>query len=129
MQIEAIETWVETLLSAWKADDISEGAERAVSCFSEAVIYQETPFATALSGHDEVRQYWVEMLSSQEDVSYSYEIKAWQDAKLVLNWRVKYRDVNSSGIVSLNGVSVGLFNDKGLCYDWREWWHVYPIKD
>ena len=120
MQIEA---WVESLLSSWQVEDIEVGAHRAAACFSEAVAYQEMPFAETLHGQAEVRQYWLEMLSSQKDVSYSYDIVTWQDSKLVLNWRVNYREAESSEAVRLNGLSVGLFNETGLCYDWREWWH------
>ena len=118
-----IEAWVESLLSAWQVKDGEVGASRAAACFSEVVAYQETPFATTLHGQDAVKQYWLEMLSLQKNVAYSYDIVSWQNSKLVLNWRVEYHDSKSSEAISLNGLSVGLFNETGLCYDWREWWH------
>ncbi len=123
MKSFVVKDWVETLLSAWQVKDVEVGASRAAACFSEDVAYQETPFATVLHGRDDVNQYWLEMLNSQKDVSYSYDIVTWQDSKLVLNWRVNYSDAESSEAASLNGLSVGLFNEAGLCYDWREWWH------
>ena len=118
-----IEAWVKTLLSAWQAETIISGAEQATACFSETIAYQETPFAKVLNVRKAVKQYWLDMLSSQKDVRYSYDIVSWHDAKLVLNWRVCYADVTSGQAVSLNGISKGLFKDDGLCYDWREWWH------
>jgi len=128
-QMVDIKAWVESLLGVWQVVDTSEsienGASTAAACFSEDVIYQETPFAKELTGREEIKHYWLDMLNSQQNVSYSYEIVSWHDAKLVLNWCVKYQDVDSKEIVKLNGISKGLFNEDGLCYDWREWWHKH----
>ena len=118
-----IEVWIESLLSAWQAHDVSVGAEQAAACFSESVMYQDTPFATELEGRDAVREYWLEMLKVQKDVSYSYDIISWQGGRLVLNWWVRYRDVHSNEVSDLNGISIGMFDLSDLCYDWREWWH------
>lgn len=116
--------WLERYGRAWESGD----AEGVLRLFTPDATYDETPFATNLRGHDEIRRYWLDNAThGQTDIVFGFEIWAVVDNQCLSHWTARFRQVEDGRTVELDGAFRLLF-ERGpsgeiLCNALQEWWH------
>lgn len=112
--------WLDEYGQAWEYGD----AEHAIRLFTEDAYYYETPFDSPMKGHEAIRRYWNEGAGqSQKDVQFSAQVLAVGEDFGIALWQAKFVRVPSGKQVSLDGVLLASFDERGKCKIFREWWH------
>ncbi len=92
--------WLERYGRAWETGD----AEGILELFTIDASYDETPFATNLRGHDEIRQYWLDNAThGQTDIAFGFEIWAVTDNQCLSHWTARFKQVDDGRTVELDG--------------------------
>lgn len=109
--------WVESYRQAWESRD----AGAAAALFTPDATYRSNIFEAPHRGQDGVREYWSDVTASQSDVSVRMG-KPFVDGRRVAvefwtNMKVDGEDVTLPGCLLLD------FDDAGLCWRLREYWH------
>ena len=71
---------------AWKNRD----PEAATELYSEEGSYQATPFVEPLRGREAIRNYWVEVARTEQDISFWYEILIIGKEFGVTHWKASF---------------------------------------
>lgn len=116
MTAESLATWLDAYGRAW----VDRDPDQVVGLFTDNASYRETTWEPAAVGHDEIRQYWIDAVGPQEDISFGYEIVTPQPA--VVRWWATYTRVPAGTQAELDGVFLLDFADDGRCSELREWW-------
>jgi ketosteroid isomerase-like protein len=134
-----IASFMEAYKRAWEASD----ENLLASLFAEDGTYRNTPFAEQ-RGHEAIKAYW-QRTKLQSDIHLSYEVLQRHERGGIAHWRTTYQVTSeelfriwaaSSGTsliarkqgdplprLVLDGVAVVELDAKGLCRDFRIWWH------
>jgi hypothetical protein len=57
------------------------------------------------------------------DASFSYRIMSVRRNEGIAHWQSRFRQVDSGDPFELDGILVTIFDDSGLCIDYKEWSH------
>lgn len=120
MDAASITDWLDTYGRAWEERD----PELAASLFTDAATYRETPFDDPMQGHAAIRDYWLDVPRSQEDISFSHQLVATADHLAFVRWWCEYRRIGSGEHVELDGIFQLRFEEDGRCSELLEWWHA-----
>ncbi len=113
----AFERWLDGMGSAWQAKD----AEAFCDLFADSARYFWTPFEAPKYGTDEIAEAFRSAVATQEDIHFEHSLVAWQDDTGLAHWHCRF---NRDGkAVEIDGMLRALFDDEGLCDEFREWWH------
>ena len=140
-----IHSFMEKYKRAWETSD----ENLLAGLFAEDGTYRNTPFAEQ-SGHEAIKAYW-QRTKLQNDIHLSYEVLHRHASGGIAHWRTTYQVTSeelfriwaaSSGTtllarkdgdplprLVLDGVAVVEFDAKGLCRDFRIWWHSQIAPD
>ncbi len=123
---EAI-AWLELYERAWEERD----ADLIVSLFVPEGIYQESRFAPAFVGHDEIRRYWkTDVVTRQRDVAFSFTLWAVEGPVAYAHWQAAFTDLKKNAPRKVDGVFRLAFASRGpaglLCRVLDEWWNITP---
>ena len=140
-----IDTFMETYKRAWETSD----ENLLAGLFSDDGTYRNTPFAEQ-RGREAIKVYW-HRTKLQSDIHLTYEVLHRNDRGGCAHWRTPSRVTSeelfrvwaaSSGTnllarkegdplprLVLDGVAVVEFDARGLCRDFRLWWHSQIVKD
>lgn len=113
------EDWLRRYGVAWEHADPAAAAE----LFTEDCQYFETPFSPPACGREGVLQYWSAVQEGQADVSFRFRLLAVQSSTVIAHWSASFTRRVSGSSVTLDGVFVLEFDNRGLCRTLREWWH------
>ncbi len=140
-----IHSFMENYKRAWETSD----ENLLAGLFAVDGTYRNTPFAEQ-SGHEAVKAYW-QRTKLQSDIHLSYEVLHCHASGGIAHWHTTYQVTSeelfriwaaSSGTtllarkdgdplprLVLDGVAVVEFDAKGLCRDFRIWWHSQIATD
>jgi len=114
------EDWLDKYGQVWECGD----AESVIRLFTDDANYYETPSDKPMNGHEAIRRYWSEGAGqSQKDVQFSAQVLAVSEDSAIARWQAKFVRVPSGNQVSLDGVLLASFDERGKCKVFREWWH------
>jgi len=112
--------WLEGYEAAWEDKD----AAQAAALFTEAALYQQTPYEEPFRGQTAIGDYWAGVTADQSDIDFQYEILAVEDEVGIAQWSATFRSISGDVPVELNGIFVLEFDDEMRCTSLREWWHA-----
>lgn len=107
--------WAKRFFESWKN---LEGV-KTTELFAKDVEYYETALGAPCSSFDEVVKLWAVVPNNQSDISYSYEIVAFNEERCVINWRMS-RIVNNTS-QRIDGIIVFALDDDNKCKFFKQW--------
>ena len=116
----ALEAWLQKYGAAWEARD----AAAAGPLFTADATYHEMPFDPVKQGRAAIQDYWKTVTADQRDIHFESQVIAVNGNTGVAHWKATFKVQSTGAIISLDGVFVLEFDDKGQCQSLREWWHV-----
>lgn len=84
MKRDVLERWLRAYDLAWEQRD----PKAAVDLFADGALYFVLPFTAPIRGQKELMKYWSHVTSTQEQVHFSFEIRAVGPASGVAHWWV-----------------------------------------
>lgn len=134
---------IEEFMAGYKAAWEQRDENKLCSLFAEDGVYHNTPFAEQ-RGHSAIAAYW-QRVKLQEDIRLAYRVLARTPRGGIAHWHVTYQVASeelfkiwaaSTGTnllarkpgdplprLTLDGILVAEFNERGLCQVCRLWWH------
>ena len=119
MKNEDFQAWLHRLACAWEHGDV----EAAVSLFSSVEAYYETPFCAPVNSREEIRELWLEVPQTQNDISVQTSIISFQNNVGLAHWRAQFIRIPSRQRATLDGIYKVTFEDRGNCIEFRQWWN------
>ena len=119
MNETALKCWLDKYGEAWENRDPDAAAE----LYAEEGSYQVTPFLEPLRGREAIRNYWVEVARTEQDISFWYEILTADDEFGVAHWRASFEITPQELRTQLDGIFLIKLDAEGKCTSLREWWH------
>jgi hypothetical protein len=118
--MERFESWLDRYAAAWRLGD----SELVAELFAPTARYRDSPFAEPFEGRDAIRDYWAQgARHSRRDVEYETQVLAVGEEAGIAHWRAEFTSEPLEHRVQLDGVLAATLDEKGLCTDFREWWH------
>jgi SnoaL-like domain len=107
--------WATRYFTAWKTNDPA----LVESLFSEEALYYYGPFRRPAWGREEIVRRWIEN-GAQRKVTTAHEVIAVNGNTAVIHWSVSFD--TDAGRTSMDGVLIVKFDDRGACWEHREWY-------
>lgn len=111
--------WLDAYGRAWQSRDPLAAAE----LYAEDATYQVTPFLQPIAGREAIQNYWVEVASTEKDITFSYEILTITEHFGIAHWRASFDRTPPGLKTRLDGIFVIRLDKYGKCTSLREWWH------
>jgi hypothetical protein len=119
MDKERFQLWLDSYGHAWESQDHQAFA----SLFSDNVSYHANPFSEPLNGRSAILDYWSNVIQSQEQIRFSYEVLAITQDIGIAHWWVSFVHISSKTKVKLDGISIISLNSENCCSNFKQWWH------
>ena len=110
--------WLAEYRRAW----IERDPEAAAALFTDDALYRARPYDEAHVGPAGVRGYWANATSTQGAVELEYGTPIVVGDRAAVEWWVTM--VNGGAELTLAGSFMLRFDERGLCRELREYWHV-----
>ena len=120
LTLDTFITWLDSYGKASQENDAGASAE----LFSPDARYYETPFAEPMIGREAIYQYWLAGAQTLKDKQATYEIYSVKDRLGIARWRSQFTVIQSGKRVMLDCLFLVMFDEDGLCSEFREWWHA-----
>jgi hypothetical protein len=119
MDMEGFRSWLESYGRAWESRD----PQIFVDLFADDASYYVNPFSELISGRSALRDYWSNIISSQEQARFDYEVLAITQDSGIAHWWTSFVYVSSKTKVKLDGIFVVSLISENRCKVLRQWWH------
>lgn len=119
MNKAAFQRWLEAYGRAWESRDPQAAAE----LYTGDGTYQVTPFLEPLRERQAILDYWTEVASTEQDVSFGHEILAVTEQFGIAHWHASFVRSPPGLPTKLDGIFLIRQNAEGKCTSLREWWH------
>ncbi len=115
-----VREWLEAYRRAWEEKD----ADAAAALFAEGATYRSNIFESPNQGPQGVRQYWLDVTASQEDVSVLIGEPFGNGDRFAAEFWTRMRAGGAES--TLAGILLLEFDGDGRCTALREYWHFQP---
>ncbi|OGW51841.1 MAG: hypothetical protein A2Y81_01810 [Nitrospirae bacterium RBG_13_43_8] len=119
MNMEGFQSWIESYGRAWESHEPQIFAD----LFTDDASYYVNPFSEPLSGRSALRDYWSNIVRSQEQTRFDYEVLAITQDIGIAHWWTSFVYISSKTKVKLDGIFVISLNDESHCKVFKQWWH------
>lgn len=119
MNLEIFKSWLDLYGRAWENRDTQAFAD----LFTDDASYHVNPFSEPIRGRSEIIEYWSNVIASQDQVQFNYEVLAVAQDIGIARWWVSFFHVSSKSNVKLDGIFVVSFNVERRCKVLKQWWH------
>jgi uncharacterized protein (TIGR02246 family) len=119
MDMGGFQSWLESYGRAWESHDPQIFAD----LFTDDVSYHVNPFSEPLSSRSALRDYWSNMIRSQEQTRFDYEVLAITQDSGIAHWWTSFVYISSKTKVKLDGIFVVSLNGENRCKVFKQWWH------
>jgi nuclear transport factor 2 (NTF2) superfamily protein len=116
---EEFAAWLDAYGRAWEGRD----AHAAAELYADEGTYQVTPFVDAMRGRAAILEYWKNVVQTEENIRFGYEILAVTEERGIARWWASFVRVPPGLQTKLDGIFMIAFDEKGRCTSLREWWH------
>lgn len=117
MNRQEVFNWIDLFISAWKEYDFIAIGD----LFSDVEEYWESPFADPVSGKDNIKKLWDDIVF-QKEIDLNISIIAIENNNASLHWYLKYKDSRDNAIYEMDGTYFLVFNDNKKCVYFKQWW-------
>ncbi len=108
--------WTKSFFESWKN---LEGV-KTTELLSKNVEYYETALGNPCSSFDEVVDLWKVVPENQSDITYNFEIVAYNQECCVVNWRM-LRTINNSQVQKIDGIIMFSLDSNDKCSYFKQW--------
>jgi hypothetical protein len=115
----AFKSWLDAYGQAWE----NRNPEAAAALFNESGTYQVTPFLEPMRGRKGIFEYWSEVVRTEKDVRFRYEILVVKGELNIARWSASFVRVPPGLRTKLDGIFLISLDDEGRCKSLQEWWH------
>jgi steroid delta-isomerase len=115
-----VREWLEAYRRAWEGKD----ADAAAALFAEDATYRSNIFESPHPGPQGVRQYWLDVTASQEDVRVLIGEPFGDGDRVAAEFWTTM--LAGGGESTLAGILLLEFDGDGRCAALREYWHFQP---
>jgi hypothetical protein len=119
MEPAAFKSWLEAYGRAWQ----DRNAQAAADLFAQDGTYQITPFVEPMRGRPAILEYWSNVVRTQQDIRFGYEILAVTQDIGIARWWASFLIVPQRLQTKLDGIFLITLSADGRCRSLREWWH------
>jgi hypothetical protein len=115
----AVAEWLRRYGDAWERKDVPAFA----ALFAPAASYHWTPFAAPQRGRAEIEAVVRAAVAHQESIRFRAEVIPGGGPAAYAHWHCAFVRPGTQSTVRLDGIFRMVFDDAGLCTEFREWWH------
>lgn len=115
----AVTEWLRRYGDAWERKDVPGFA----ALFAPDASYHWTPFAAPQRGRAEIEAVVRAAVERQESIRFSAEVIPTSGPAAYAHWRCELVRPDTGKTVRFDGIFRMVFDDAGLCTEFREWWH------
>lgn len=119
MDMEGFQSWLESYGRAWESHDPQLFAD----LFTDNASYYANPFSEPLSGRSALRDYWSNIIRTQEQTRFNYEVLAITQDRGIAHWWTSFVHISSKTKVKMDGIFIVSFNGENRCRVFKQWWH------
>ena len=119
MDKERFKSWLDSYGRAWENRDDKAFA----GLFSDNASYYANPFSEPLNGRSAILDYWSNVICTQEQIQFNYEVLAVTQESGIAHWWASFAHVPSKTKVKLDGIFIISLNSGNCCDNFRQWWH------
>ena len=114
---ELYEKWAKEFMESWKELDW----KRTLGTLSKDVKYYENPIDKPCENFEEVTNLWNVVADNQKDISYKFEIVAFNENNCIINWQMTRTMTKTNRKQEIGGIFQGSLNDEGKCTYFKQW--------
>jgi len=115
--LEKYEKWTNKFMESWKELDW----EKTLSLMDFNVKYYENPIDEPCQSFDEVKKLWEIVEDNQKDITYKYEIIAYNDNLAIVNWQMTRTFIPTNEVQDIDGIFEISLNEEGLLTNFKQW--------
>jgi len=119
MDREGFQDWLDSYGRAWE----SKEHNAFVNLFTDNASYYANPFSEPLSGHSAILDHWSNVIRSQDQIRFNYEVLAVTQDSGVAHWWASFVHISSKTKVKLDGIFVVSLDGENHCRVLKQWWH------
>lgn len=119
MNLEIFKSWLDSYGCAWENRDTQTFAD----LFTDDARYHANPFSEPIHDCSAILDYWSNVIGSQDQVQFNYEVPAVTQDIGIARWWVSFVHISSKTKVKLDGIFVVAFNGERRCKVLKQWWH------
>lgn len=114
---EKYDVWTKEFMESWKVLDW----KRTLDVIDKDCKYYENPIDEPCANFDEIVKLWEVVEENQKDITYSYEIVAYNDEVAIVNWQMKRTFIPTNAVQNIDGIFEVSVNDEGKCTLFKQW--------
>lgn len=118
MDKDIFKSWLDSYANAYEKKNL----QTFTKLFTHDAEFYTNPFTEPLYGCSALIDYFSNVLSSQEQIHFSYEILSVSQEMGIAHWWLSFIQVSTKSKVKLDGILVAIF-DNSLCKVLKQWWH------
>ena len=111
------DTWAKEFMESWKELDW----ERTLKTLDIDVKYYENPIDFPCASFDDVVNLWNVVADNQKDISYKYEIVAYNENTCIINWQMTRTMTKNDVKQEIDGIFQVSVNEEGKCTFFKQW--------
>lgn len=117
MNKEIYENWTNEFMESWKELDW----KRTLKTLDKNVEYYENPIDKPCSNFDEVTNLWSIVANNQKDITYKFEIVAFNEYTCIVNWQMMRTMTKTNTKQEIDGIFQISLNKAGKCTYFKQW--------
>lgn len=114
--------------ASWMTDyghaSLKNDPQASANLFALEARYYENPFDDPIEGRVAIYEYWNNGAQTLKDKEATFEILSVHDNTGIARWQSSFTVIESGKRIALDCLFVVEFDNDGLCYTFREWWHI-----
>lgn len=114
---EKYEKWTKEFMESWKNLDW----RKTLDTLDKAVKYYENPIDEPCKSFDEVTKLWNIVADNQKDISYQYEIIAYDNDFCIINFQMTRTITQNNVKQEIDGIFQISLNEEGKCTYFKQW--------
>ena len=114
---ERYEKWTKEFMESWKELDW----RRTLETLDKNVEYYENPIDKPCANFEEVTNLWNIVADNQKDISYKFNIVAFNEKTCIINWQMNRTMTKTDTKQEIDGIFQISINDDGKCTYFKQW--------
>ncbi len=114
---EMYDNWTKEFMDSWKELDW----KRTLNTLDKEVEYYENPIDKPCKSFEEVTQLWNIVADNQKDITYQYEIVAYNNDFGIINWKMTRTMLSNNVKQEIDGIFQIALNKEGKCTYFKQW--------
>ncbi len=117
MDIKQYEEWTKEFMESWKELDW----QRTLKTLNTNVKYYENPIDEPCKTFEEVTNLWNIVGDNQKDISYTFNIIAYNDDFCIINWQMTRTMTTNNIKQEIDGIFQISLDNEGKCTYFKQW--------